>query len=92
VIYDKVVAGHYGVATTQVAHNGPWLQSLLNRYAQIEQGIQGEITAPDWPQKEALFDQAFSFPGGAQLSASRKADLIVWSYEAVQAAINLYQG
>jgi hypothetical protein len=91
VIYDKLVASHYGVHD-QVAHNGARLQTLLDLYAQIQQGIRGEISAPDWPQKEALFDQAFQgFLGAIHLSPSRKADLMVWGYEAVQKELRRYQ-
>jgi hypothetical protein len=74
VVFDKNVAGHFGVGTT---YKKNWLPDALQRYQQVRRGIETFIQAPDWPHMRALFDQAF--PNAVHLADIRKADLIIWA-------------
>lgn len=81
VIFDSLVAAYFGVRAEPLQGDPPdWLEILLDRYGQIERGIQTFVQQPKWPQFQSHFDQAF--PDAAHLPAIRKADLLVWAHMA----------
>ena len=76
VIFDRNVAGHFGVPSTPLPRQD-WLSEAVRRYEEIRRGIQAFTQTPEWQQVRALFDDRF--PKAAHLSEIRKADLIIWA-------------
>jgi hypothetical protein len=79
VIFDRNVARHFGVPHYPLRNPNYWLDRLLQRHQQVEQGIQAFVGQPNWSEMRRLFDEAF--PNAAHLPDIRKADMIIWAHE-----------
>jgi hypothetical protein len=53
------------------------VEKALERHAAVQAGVAAFTKQARWPENELNFDAAF--PDAKKLSASRKADLLMWA-------------